>query len=68
MPHFAVVNSDNVVENIVVWDGASLWSPPEGRILVSSEGKPCSIGWLHSNGEFSDPNPPKEEAATPPAQ
>jgi hypothetical protein len=55
MPNYAVVNSDNIVENIIVWDEASAWSPPEGRIIVKAEGIICGIGWKHENGVFTEP-------------
>lgn len=61
MPKYAIVNSEDMVENIIVWDGASLWPTPEGRKLVSAEEKMCNIGWKHNNGNFFDPNPPQEE-------
>lgn len=60
MPRYAIVNSDSIVENIIVWDGASPWSPPENKILVSVEEKVCNIGWKHDNGDFFDLNPPEE--------
>lgn len=66
MPQYAVVNADNIVENVVVWDGASLWRPPEGRILVDAENKKCNVGWKHDNGEFTDPNPPEETTTQEP--
>ena len=28
--NYAVVNSDGLIINIVVWDGVSEWEPPEG--------------------------------------
>jgi hypothetical protein len=55
MPNYAIVNSDNIVENIIVWDEASAWSPPEGRIIVKAEGIICGIGWKHENGVFTEP-------------
>jgi len=70
MPNYAVVNADNVVENIIVWDESSEWRPPEGHIIVKSEGIPCSIGWHHKEGVFEKPPEPEvsaEQPADPPA-
>lgn len=61
MAKHAVVNSDNVVENIIVWDESSDWRPPEGRFLVNVDEIFCDIGWVHNNGTFANPNPPVEE-------
>jgi hypothetical protein len=61
MKRYAVVNQENKVENIIVWDEASQWAPPEGRFIVNVEETPCDIGWVHDNGQFTDPNPPVEE-------
>lgn len=58
MYRYAVVNAEAIVENIVVWDGASAWSPPEGRSLVKVDNLVCNIGWKHENGTFTDLTPP----------
>jgi|LakMenEpi03Aug12_release.lakeMendotaPanAssembly.Ray.scaffolds.fasta_scaffold1749372_2 hypothetical protein len=68
MPNYAVVNADNVVENIIVWDEVSAWEPPEGRFIVKSEEIPCSIGWHHKDGVFTappEPEPPAPEITEP---
>lgn len=56
MARFAVVNPDNIVANIIVWDEASDWRPPEGHIIVKVEEIRCDIGWHHKDGVFSNPN------------
>jgi hypothetical protein len=61
MKRYAVVNQDNKVENIIIWDEASQWTPPEGRFIVNVEEIFCDIGWVHNQGVFTDPNPPVEE-------
>lgn len=61
MKRYAVVNKDNIVDNIIVWDEASQWAPPEGFFIVKVEDVLCDIGWTHDNGVFSNPNPPVEE-------
>lgn len=54
---YALVKN-NVVENIVAWDG-------EGDLfnvylaIKLDEGKECSIGWEYSDGNFTDPNAPQ---------
>jgi hypothetical protein len=34
---YYVVNSDNVCENIVLWDGSSGWQPPENCTMLLVE-------------------------------
>lgn len=61
MKRYAIVNPQNVVTNIVLWDEAAQWSPPEGHIIVNVEEVFCDIGWIHNEGVFTNPNPPVEE-------
>lgn len=61
MKRYAVVNQENTVENIILWDEVSQWEPPEGRSLVKVEEAVCDIGWKHENGVFTNPNPPVVE-------
>ena len=43
MNRYAVINSSNVVVNVIIWDGVSPWSPPSGCIVVP-EGQGAMIG------------------------
>jgi len=36
MNRYAVIK-DNVVINVVIWDGQSNWTPPQGTQLVQSD-------------------------------
>lgn len=52
--NYAVINADNVVENIVAWDGDTTWSPPDGYTAIQS--KTAGIGWVMNNaGELLPP-------------
>lgn len=37
MSNFAVIDTQNVVVNTIVWDGDSLYTPAEGTTLIRSE-------------------------------
>lgn len=53
----AVVNSSNIVVNVIMAD-PSVDPAPEGCILIGlPEGSPVSFGWLydHSTGQFTSP-------------
>jgi hypothetical protein len=58
MKKYAVVNSENVVVNMVLWDEASQWSPPDEHIAVKAEDVACGIGWTHNDGAFVQPEEP----------
>lgn len=59
MKRYAVIDKNNVINNIILWDEASSWLPPEGHSIIKVEGIVCDIGWIYENGEFIEP--PKEE-------
>jgi hypothetical protein len=61
MKRYAIVDSGNMVRNIILWDEASEWQPPENHIIVKVEDMVCDIGWTHDNGNFINPKPPVEE-------
>ena len=57
---YAVIDSNNYVVNIALWDGVSEWSPGPGLILIQlQEEQLVDIGWTYDEetGLFTDPNP-----------
>lgn len=60
MAKYAVVNKETcLVDNIIVWDGASEWSPGDGHSAIESS--VASIGWSYDGENFTAP---KEEPPT----
>lgn len=59
MLRFAIVNDQNIVENIIVWDGEEPWSPcHDSDDLVLIEGISCAPGMIRNDdGTFSHPEP-----------
>ncbi len=55
MDRYAVVNADNLVVNVILWDGKSSWQPPKGCSVVRSDY--CDIGHTY--------NPEKETFSYP---
>lgn len=55
MKRYAVVKQDGIVDNIILWDEASTWTPPEGMSMIKVEDIICDIGWKHENGVFTNP-------------
>jgi hypothetical protein len=59
---------DAIVENVIVWDGASDWSPPADCILVETTNiDPApGPGWTYADGVFTtleEPDEPEQEGA-----
>lgn len=54
---YAVVRlSDNVVTNMINWDGESAWQPPEGHEAIQSD--LAEIGWIRQEDDsFVAPEP-----------
>lgn len=57
MSKYALVNSSiGLIENIILWDGATEWTPPAG---FSAEEIPAeefvNIGYYYLNGTFQPP-------------
>lgn len=55
MDRYAVVNAENVVTNVIVWDGVTKWTPPPGHVVKPHE--ECGIGdiWNDQLGDFVRP-------------
>ena len=55
---FAIVNSNNVVENIVLWDGITEWSPchSDDQLILILDGVSVQSGDIYNgNDTFSRP-------------
>lgn len=63
MKRYAIVNPDGVVENMIIWDEVSQWTPPEGHTMVKAEEVLCDIGWKYENGAFVRPPEDVEQPA-----
>jgi len=49
---------NGLVDNMVLWDGVTEWTPPEGVTMVSNPPAGVGIGWAYSGGTFTAPTPP----------
>lgn len=58
---YAVVKN-NVVENMIAWDGVVPYTPPQGTILIQSD--MAGPGWIWDGNNFS--KPPRPEPPPPP--
>lgn len=55
MQRYALINSENIVENIASWDGQAEWTPPENMICLNVENIQCDIGWTYNGSTFIAP-------------
>ena len=54
---YAIVSGSMVV-NVVLWDGAASWAPPEGCEAVAC-GDTVGPGWTYNGSTFSAPVVPE---------
>jgi hypothetical protein len=55
----AIVNTETkIVENVILLDKSSQWSPPDGCIVVDLVSQ-AGIGWSYIDGEFIAPEAPE---------
>lgn len=55
MNRYALINNQNIVDNIVLWDGSDSWQPPENMLCINVENIECSIGWIYDGSELTAP-------------
>lgn len=55
MQRYALINSENIVDNIVLWDGGDSWQPPENMTCLNVEGIQCDIGSTYNGSIFIAP-------------
>jgi len=56
MARYAVIDSNNVVVGVVIWDGATQWAPPEGQQAILGNNRP-EINYIYDpeSNTFSAP-------------
>ncbi len=56
MKKYALINLENKVVNIIVWDGSSLYSPPENTQMIEvADGIFIDIGFIYNGTNFIAP-------------
>ena len=55
MNKYALINNQNIVDNIVIWDGSDSWQPPQTMICINVENIECGIGWTYDGSVFTAP-------------
>lgn len=53
----ALISAAGMVENVVLHNAASEWTPPEGFTIVPVEGLGVGPGWTYDGETFSPPEP-----------
>jgi hypothetical protein len=54
---YAVIE-DGIVVNVIIWDGATEWSPPEGQQVVPSN--EAGVGYRYDGAMFHSPDETEE--------
>jgi hypothetical protein len=53
---YAVINSETkIVENVILWDGVTPWTPPDGYYAEPIGDSGAGIDWSHIDGQFFPP-------------
>lgn len=52
---WALIDGDDLVVNIIIWDGIEEWSVPDGLMAIKCDDKPFCIGYKYKNGEVIPP-------------
>lgn len=62
MNNYAMVDENNIVFNIAVWDGETSWTPG-CRVFLVREGEWVDVGYLlvEENGDYRFEAPQQEE-------
>lgn len=55
MYKYALINNQNIVDNIILWDGETAWNPPSGLQPLNVENIECDIGWVYDGSVFTAP-------------
>ena len=56
---WALINADNVVTGVIVWNGEAEYTPADGLTLINVDDVPCGPGWTYNGSTFTAP--PTEE-------
>jgi hypothetical protein len=57
MKYAIIDDATKVVLNIIIWDGVTPYTPPQGTSLVNVDGVPCDIGWIQQPDGTFTPSP-----------
>lgn len=60
MRYIAVNNETKLVENIVEWDGVSLYNPPDVTLILGEDVPHVSFGWKKTDSGWEAPPAPEE--------
>ena len=55
--YYAIIDINNLVVNVVIWDGQSAWQPSDNCVAVQIPlNSEAGIGWSYIDGEFTPPS------------
>ena len=55
MYKYALINNQNIVDNVVLWDGSDSWQPPKNMRCINVENLKCGIDWIYDGSVFTEP-------------
>jgi len=64
MQYFALINNQNIIENVISWDGVTEWTPPKNMTCINIQNIECGIGWTYDGTQFIPPSDPEPTQST----
>lgn len=61
MRYIEINNETKLVQNIIEWDGVSLYSPPNATLILGEDLPQISFGWKKTESGWEAPPPPPDE-------
>lgn len=58
MARYAVIDAENIVQNVIEWDGVAEWSPPDGQTaLLDTDPPTAQLSYIYDpvTKKFSAP-------------
>ena len=56
--NYGLVDANGIVQQVIVYDGVSPYTPQEGFSLIAIGGSGAWTGWTYANGVFTAPPAP----------
>jgi hypothetical protein len=61
--HYAVLDTESTIVNVIVYNGIDAWAPPADHTLIElPHDSGAGIGWSYVDGEFVPPPEPSVES------
>jgi hypothetical protein len=64
---YAVIDQNNLVTNVIMWDGVTQWKPPEGYVVKETQEAAMGDIWMENLQDYVRPlsimKPPEDDTS-----